>query len=186
MTAERTATPHAPQPLPERTAGPAREHGAPRPPEPVPRQVPPPYPAPPAAPDLAPRAVARRLLVPAAVLGTVAAAFAYVGSVDPNQPGHYPLCPLLGLTGVLCPGCGGLRSAHAFINGDLGTALGANAVAVVGYVVFAVGWVAWALASARGRPWRLNLSAAHLWAIGTVLVVFSVVRNLPFGSWLRP
>ncbi|MDQ8701556.1 DUF2752 domain-containing protein [Streptomyces sp. LHD-70] len=138
------------------------------------------------APDMRPRAVAKRLLMPVAVLGSVAAAFAYVGSVDPNEPGHYPTCPLLALTGILCPGCGGLRSAHAFITGDFLTALGANAAAVVGFVVFAVGWVAWTVASARGRAWRLSPSSAQLWTIGAVLAVFSVVRNLPFGAWLAP
>ncbi|NBE54523.1 DUF2752 domain-containing protein [Streptomyces boluensis] len=135
---------------------------------------------------MAPRAVAKRLLVPAAVLGTVAAAFAYVGTVDPNEPGHYPVCPLLRLTGVLCPGCGGLRSAHAFITGDLGAALGANALAVIGYVVFAAGWLAWTVASARGRSWRIELRSSQLWAVGALLVVFTVVRNLPFGAWLAP
>ena len=56
--------------------------------------------------------------VPAGVLAAVAGAFAYVGTVDPNEPGHYPVCPLLRLTGVYCPGCGGLRSAYAFVHGD--------------------------------------------------------------------
>ncbi len=31
------------------------------------------------------------------------AAFAYVGTVDPNAPGHYPVCPLLHYTGLYCP-----------------------------------------------------------------------------------
>lgn len=73
---------------------------------------------------------ARRLAAPVLTLAGAVAAFAYVGTVDPNEPGHYPLCPMLRLTGVLCPGCGGLRSAHAFAHGDLAAALGANAVAV--------------------------------------------------------
>lgn len=128
----------------------------------------------------------RRLLVPAGVLVAVAGAFAYVGSVDPNEPGHYPACPLLRFTGIFCPGCGGLRSAHAFIHGDLGTALGANALAVVGFGVFAVMWVMWAVRSARGRPFRIDLGPVHLWAAGAVVLVFSVVRNLPSGAWLHP
>ncbi|MEV0319601.1 DUF2752 domain-containing protein [Streptomyces sp. NPDC050658] len=128
----------------------------------------------------------RRLAVPAGVLGAVVAAFAYVGTVDPNEPGHYPACPLLQLTGVFCPGCGGLRSAHAFVHGDLGTALGANALAVVGYGVFAVVWTLWAVRAARGRPLRIALGTAQLYGIGALIAVFTLVRNLPFGAWLHP
>ena len=56
------------------------------------------------------QSVPSRLAAPAGVLAAVAAAFAYVGTVDPNEPGHYPVCPLLRFTGLYCPGCGGLRS----------------------------------------------------------------------------
>ncbi|GGV16898.1 membrane protein [Streptomyces spectabilis] len=128
----------------------------------------------------------RRLAVPLGVLGSVVAAFAYVGAVDPNEPGHYPTCPLLYFTGVYCPGCGGLRSAHAVSHGDLAAALGANAVAVAGYGLFAVLWVLWAVRAVRGRPARIELGRAQLWAVGTVLALFTLVRNLPFGSWLHP
>ncbi len=116
----------------------------------------------------------------------VLAAFAYVGTVDPNEPGHYPVCPLLQLTGIYCPGCGGLRSAHAVATGDLAAAFGANAMAVVGYGVFAVLWAVWVVRAGRGIPVRITLRPAHWWAIGAVAAVFSVVRNLPFGSALAP
>lgn len=128
----------------------------------------------------------RRLAVPVGVLGSVIAAFAYVGTVDPNEPGHYPACPLLRLTGVFCPGCGGLRSAHAFIHGDLTTALGANALAVVGYGVFAVLWTLWAARAVRGQRVRIEWGPAHLYGIGVLVAVFTLVRNLPFGAWLHP
>ncbi|MFJ2770247.1 DUF2752 domain-containing protein [Streptomyces sp. NPDC087300] len=131
-------------------------------------------------------AVLTRLLVPAGVLASVVGAFAYVGAVDPNEPGHYPACPLLRLTGIYCPGCGGLRSAHAFIHGDFGAALGANAMAVAGYVLFAVVWTLWAVRAARGKPLRIELGPVPLWSLGVLVTVFTVVRNLPFGSWLHP
>lgn len=124
--------------------------------------------------------------MPVGVLGSVVAAFAYVGTVDPNEPGHYPPCPLLRLTGIFCPGCGGLRSAHAFIHGDLGAALGANALAVAGYVVFAVVWTLWAVRAVRGRPLRIALGTAQLYGVGALIAAFTLVRNLPFGAWLHP
>ncbi|WP_093718483.1 DUF2752 domain-containing protein [Streptomyces sp. DI166] len=127
-----------------------------------------------------------RLAVPAGVLAAVVAAFAYVARVDPNEPGHYPACPLLQVTGLYCPGCGGLRSAHAFVHGDLATALHSNAPAVLGYLAFAVLWTVWVVRAARGRPLRLEPGPVHLWTLGTLLLVFTVVRNLPFGGWLHP
>jgi hypothetical protein len=129
---------------------------------------------------------AGRLAVPAGILAGVAGAFAYVAAVDPNEPGHYPVCPLLRYTGLYCPGCGGLRSAHAFIHGDFLTALQANAPAVLGYLGFAVLWTVWVVRAARGRPLRLDLGPVHLWTVGALLLVFTVVRNLPFGGWLHP
>ncbi|MFF8509260.1 DUF2752 domain-containing protein [Streptomyces sp. NPDC015492] len=140
----------------------------------------PPVPPPPA------RSPVRRLLPPLGALAGVAAAFAYVGTVDPNEPGHYPVCPLLRFTGVYCPGCGGLRSAHAFVHGDLPAALGANALAVVGYGLFAVLMAVWLIRAVRGVPMRLSVSPVLWWGIGAVLALFTLVRNLPFGSALAP
>ncbi|MCX4802179.1 DUF2752 domain-containing protein [Streptomyces sp. NBC_01214] len=129
----------------------------------------------------------RRLAVPVSYLAGVTAAFVYVGAVDPNEPGHYPVCPLFRLTGVLCPGCGGLRSAHAFANGDLVTALGANALAVAGYFVFAAFMALWLVRAFRGRPTpRIVLRPRYWWALGALALVFALVRNFSFGSALAP
>src|SRR5687768_7002451 len=73
----------------------------------------PPVPAPPSG------TLPRRLLGPAATALGVAGAAAYVSVVDPHQPGHYPACPFLAVTGLFCPGCGGLRCAHALAHGDV-------------------------------------------------------------------
>ncbi|MGW8360518.1 DUF2752 domain-containing protein [Streptomyces wedmorensis] len=132
------------------------------------------------------RSLARRLLAPVGTLAGVAAAFAYVGAVDPNEPGHYPVCPLLRFTGLYCPGCGGLRSAHAFVTGDLPAAVGANALAVAGYGLFAVVMTLWLIRAIRGVPMRLAIAPAWWWGIGAVLALFTLVRNLPFGSALAP
>lgn len=137
-------------------------------------------------PPPAARSLARRLLAPVTTLAGVAAAFAYVGTVDPNEPGHYPVCPLLRFTGFHCPGCGGLRSAHAFVHGDLPTALGANALAVVGYGLFGALMALWLIRVLRGVPMRLAISPVWWWGIGAVLALFTLVRNLPFGSALAP
>lgn len=135
---------------------------------------------------VSPGAALRRTAVPLAVLGGVVAAFGYVATVDPNAPGHYPVCPLLHYTGVYCPGCGGLRSAYAVAHGHPGTALGCNALAVAGYAVFAVCWAVWCARSLRGRPYEPALRPAARWALWALVAAFAIVRNLPFGAALVP
>jgi hypothetical protein len=120
------------------------------------------------------------------VLAAVVGAFAYVGTVDPNQPGHYPVCPLYRLTGLYCPGCGGLRSAHAFVHGDFLAALRDNAAGVAAYLAFAVVWTVWVARAVRGRPARIELRPVPMWTLGALLLVFTVVRNLPSAGWLHP
>ncbi|MFG2599628.1 DUF2752 domain-containing protein [Streptomyces sp. NPDC048462] len=158
------------------------------PPTPGHRPAPgPPGPFPPVFPPApVPASRLRRIAGPAGVMAGVIGAFVLVGSVDPNEPGHYPVCPLLRFTGIYCPGCGGLRSAYAVAHGDIGTAFGSNALAVIGYGIFAVAWVLWMVRAAAGRPARLALRPVHWWAVGAVLMIFTVVRNLPFGSALVP
>ncbi|MFF8730776.1 DUF2752 domain-containing protein [Streptomyces sp. NPDC015171] len=150
------------------------------------RTVPPPAPwsAPGQVPP--PASVPRRLAAPAGVLTAAAGAFAYVAAVDPNEPGHYPVCPLYRFTGLYCPGCGGLRGVHALVHGDLLAALRDNAPGVAACLGFAVLWTVWVVRAARGRPLRIAPGPAPLWTAGVLLLVFTIVRNLPFGGWLHP
>jgi hypothetical protein len=93
----------------------------------------------------------RRLVAPLAVGALTVCATAYVGLVDPNEPGHYPLCPTKALTGLDCPGCGGLRATHALVTGDLVGALDHNAFVVLVLIPLAVvAWIAWLVRCWRG------------------------------------
>lgn len=124
---------------------------------------------------------------PYAVLAAVAAGAAYVAAVDPNRPGHYPVCPFLAVTGYYCPGCGTLRMVHALTHGHVAEAFGRNALAVLTLPVLAGLWVRWAVAAWRGRP--LKVTMLRPWAaiaFAAVIVVFWVVRNLPAGHALAP
>ncbi|MQY15842.1 hypothetical protein SRB5_60330 [Streptomyces sp. RB5] len=131
-------------------------------------------------------ALVRRLAGPGTALALAAGAAAYVAAVDPNEPGHYPGCPVLALTGRYCPGCGGLRSVHALTHGDLAGAAGANALALAAVAATLFVLTAWALAAARDRELTLPVRTAHGWAAGALMVAFTVVRNLPFGHVLAP
>ncbi|WP_165495181.1 DUF2752 domain-containing protein [Actinomadura roseirufa] len=131
------------------------------------------------------RGAAARLLAPAGVLVLAVSVVSYVAVVDPNQHGHYPTCPFLALTGLQCPGCGSLRMIHALAHGRPREALGLNVFAVSMLPVLAFFWVRWTAARARDRPTRTKPGDPRLiWALFTGIVLFWLLRNLPFGSGL--
>lgn len=133
----------------------------------------------------APGALAR-LGRPAGVAALAAAALAYVGTVDPNQAGHYPTCPFLFVTGWYCPGCGSLRAMHALAHLDVATALARNPFAVAMVPVLVVIWLRWTARTAAGRPRTTAAHPAILWGLLAVVVAFWVLRNLPWFGWLAP
>ncbi|MCD0450809.1 DUF2752 domain-containing protein [Actinocorallia sp. API 0066] len=129
----------------------------------------------------------RALAGPLAVLAAGAVGVALVAAVDPNEAGHYPTCPFLALTGWACPGCGGLRMTHALAHGRLVEAFGLNPLAFALIPLAAYLWVAWTVAAARGTPVRTGLGARWaVWALTGTILVFWIVRNLPFGQALAP
>ncbi|MBB6474477.1 DUF2752 domain-containing protein [Sphaerisporangium rubeum] len=126
-------------------------------------------------------------VAPLGVAAPAAAGVAYVGAVDPGVPGHYPPCPLLWLTGLYCPGCGGLRALHALTHGDVVAAAGLNPLLLVTIPVVAVVWSVWAVRAWRGRPQRWGPRwSVVIWGYLVLMMVFGVVRNLPFAAFLAP
>ncbi|MGI5270854.1 DUF2752 domain-containing protein [Nonomuraea sp. CA-218870] len=129
----------------------------------------------------------KAVLAPLGVAAAAGAVLAVVGTIDPNQPGNYPTCPFLWATGLYCPGCGTLRTIHALAHLDPVAALGLNplALAMVPFLLF--WWGRWMVNAWRGRPRRTTLAhPAYLWAFLAIVMVYWVVRNLPFGAFLAP
>ncbi|HET8613955.1 MAG TPA: DUF2752 domain-containing protein [Actinomycetales bacterium] len=129
---------------------------------------------------------ASRSAVPLATAASAVAALALVASVDPNEPGHYPTCPFLALTGWFCPGCGSLRALHALAHGDVREALARNPLMVLTVPVLVVWWVGWLLRTVRAHPRRRVAPAWSIWALLVVVIAFGIVRNLPGGAFLAP
>lgn len=130
---------------------------------------------------------ARAMLAPLGVAAAAAAVVAFVAVVDPNEPGHYPTCPFLWLTGLYCPGCGTLRAIHALAHGDPLAALGLNPLAVAVTPLLLFWWGRWTLRSWQGRPVRTKLAhPVYIWAFLVLVIVYWIVRNLPFGEFLAP
>lgn len=133
------------------------------------------------------RVTAASLRAPALVGAAGLGAAVLLHLHDPHDSGAYGYCPFLQLTGKPCPGCGGLRAVNDLTRGDLVGAASSNilAVALVGFL--AVTWVLWAARRLRGRVDRMiTLSTTAGFAAIGVLVVFGILRNTPWGSWLAP
>lgn len=106
---------------------------------------------------------------------------------DPHGSGSYGFCPFLQLTGRPCPGCGGLRAVNDLTRGDFVGAVSSNVLAVALVAALAVAWLLWVGRRLRGRVDRmivLDLNAGLVMI--AVIVVFGIVRNTPWGSWLAP
>jgi hypothetical protein len=133
-----------------------------------------------------------RLRNPLLTGGVVAGVTIALHFRDPHASGSWGYCPFYALTGLYCPGCGGLRAVNDLTNGDLVGAASSNLVFVVLIPVIVVGWLRW-----TGRAWsgapapapreRFGVRAGG-WAmaLAVVLAVFAVLRNLPIGGWLAP
>ncbi len=131
---------------------------------------------------------ARRVLAPGATIGGLALVTAALRVRDPHESGSWGLCPSAAM-GFWCPGCGGLRGVNDLTELRLVDALSSNLllVVVIPLVVFLLG--RWALDSWTGRvraplDARVNLVATSV-AL-TAMAVFTVLRNVPAGSWLAP
>ncbi|MEU8382534.1 DUF2752 domain-containing protein [Streptosporangium sp. NPDC048865] len=137
---------------------------------------------------------ATAVLAPLGTALATGAAVAFVGAVDPNEPGHYPTCPFLMLTGLYCPGCGGLRAVYALVHRDPVTALGLNPFVVLMVPVLVVLWGRWTLRAwsggsagkSGGAPAGKSIRPVYVWLSLALMVAFWIVRNLPFGEFLAP
>ncbi|OBI84256.1 DUF2752 domain-containing protein [Mycobacterium sp. E740] len=101
-------------------------------------------------------------------------ALAYIGIADPHRPNFaFPACPFHALTGLYCPGCGGLRMTHDLLHRDLAAAVVDNAYLLVGLPLLLL----WLLVR-----WRQDKPLMNTAAIVTIVVsamTWTVVRNLP-------
>lgn len=113
-------------------------------------------------------------------VGVAVAALLY--TYRPAGQFFFPRCSFYSLTGLLCPGCGGLRAVHDLLHGRLMQALQENALFVLG---LPLGLVWWMRQRRRGGA-VLALSSGAVWAIFAVVVAFAILRNLPPFHWLAP
>lgn len=130
------------------------------------------------APDTLRAARVRLAWMWAAGGSLVALGLGYLAVANPHDPSVLmPTCPTRLLTGVDCPGCGGLRMTHDLLHGDLVGAAHSNLFLLLMLPVVAVLLGVFTRARWQGRPARVAPKAGF--AILALAVVFAVVRNLP-------
>lgn len=121
------------------------------------------------------------------MVGAAAAAVVLVvARVDPNQPGHYPTCPFLFVTGHWCPGCGTLRTIHALAHGDLAAALSLNVLTVSAIPLLVWIWWRWTAREWAGRPRGSLAPPWRIWALLLVVLTFWLLRNVSAFRFLAP
>jgi len=102
--------------------------------------------------------------------------------VDPRE---YPVggyCGLKNATGMDCCGCGATRSTYLIVRGQFAEAMRYNALWTIGWPFALYVFVSMMLDFGYGRvlPGRFH-SRRWFWiAVGVLLVVYSIVRNLPW------
>ncbi len=106
---------------------------------------------------------------------------------DPHVTHSWGVCPLYALTGIYCPGCGGLRGVNDLTNGHVGAAASSNLLMVCAIPFAAYLLTRWTWATWQGRDVTLvpPLPRPVTYALLAGVAVFWVLRNLP-GSWLAP
>lgn len=123
---------------------------------------------------------ANRLLATAGV-AVMAGGSVFVAYFDPTKANFFPVCPLYTLTGLACPGCGLTRGFHALFHGDVLTALDYNALIPLFVLIFGFLFVSMVLVAVRGRGFpKWAYAPKPLFAFFVLLIVFGVLRNLPF------
>jgi hypothetical protein len=111
-----------------------------------------------------------------------ALALALLFSHRPEGQFFFPRCTFHQLSGLHCPGCGGLRATHELLNGRLLDAARSNLIVVLLPPVLILAWCF------RRRLAAVPLSSRTVLMIFGVLVLYTLLRNLPWPpfSWLAP
>ena len=128
---------------------------------------------------------ARSATVAAAVAGVVWAGLATMADRPTGAAWAGIGCPVKALTGLDCPGCGSTRSLGALVRGDLGAALDHHLLLPVALLFVVASWANWTWSTWRHRPVSpIVRGPTAIVGIAVVLALFTVARNLAWGSWL--
>lgn len=119
-------------------------------------------------------APALRLVTPATTAVAAGGYLAAVAVVDPFRPSVLQ-CPVHGITGWWCPGCGSTRAVHALLHGDVGLSLSAHPMVLPLLALMVVLYVRWVRTGDTGTT---ALPRAIPLAVAAGFVALTVARNV--------
>ena len=124
----------------------------------------------------------------AGVTALVAAILVVLFVFDPAQHAFYPGCALYRITGLYCPGCGGLRAVHQLLHGRILAAFYFNPLFVTTLPLLLLAFARALFCYFNGQPLFPAIKRNWLWSGGAILILFGILRNLPFDTfaWMRP
>ncbi|MGB7069397.1 MAG: DUF2752 domain-containing protein [Pyrinomonadaceae bacterium] len=113
-------------------------------------------------------------------LASLAVGALFVALIDPTKVNFLPVCPLLKLTGLACPGCGLTRGFHALFHGEIVTALDFNALIPLWAGLIGIFAVSLLMFTVRGKAFSIEMFRPWMfWVFLGVLLAFAVLRNIP-------
>lgn len=130
---------------------------------------------------------ARALVLPLAAASAVTAASVVLHRTGGHGLGPLATCWFHAGTGLHCPFCGTLRGVAALSSGDPLTALHDNAPVML---LLGVATLVWGRRVAFATTGKIvdqpRISGRAQLALAAFLLMFTIYRNTPYGSWLAP
>jgi len=111
----------------------------------------------------------------------------YLNDPEITQEGTvFAVCPFHYITGLHCPGCGSQRAVHDMLHFRLYEAIKHNLlIAIVAIVLLAKGYALWSKKYATSYYYNLNGKSWFTYSIVVIVILFWVLRNLPFTPFSR-
>lgn len=106
----------------------------------------------------------------------------------PAPGSFHPKCPVFLVSGLHCPGCGSQRAFAAMIHGAFIEAASYNLLFVlmlpfIAWSAFVFSWNAFSKTQLRQRIFHRQW---FVWSLLVVVILFTVLRNIPMFHWLAP
>lgn len=114
----------------------------------------------------------------------VAAGCALLYFFNPTEHMFFPVCMFHRVTGLNCPGCGGLRATHQLLHGHLAMAFRLNPLFVMAIPV-GIGFLLRGVL--KKSPEKKNsFQPVWIWIAVALVIAFGIARNLPFApfAWM--
>ncbi len=104
----------------------------------------------------------------------------------PESVPFYPRCAFHAMTGLDCPGCGGLRAVHYLLHGQVALAFHYNALFVLAspLLLGGLGYYFFCRLARRPPPDFFHYPVLIWIGVGSILL-FGLLRNLPFTPFYQ-